>query len=48
MGGEASSKIVIATSETNQILEISRESKIRPDLIDQLNVPAVGPQASSK
>ncbi len=48
MGGAASSKIVIATSETNQVLEINRESKIRPDLLDQLNVPTVAPQAGSK
>jgi membrane protease subunit HflK len=47
-GGLASQKIVLATAETNQILEINREMKIRPDLIDQLQVPNVPAQTPSK
>lgn len=46
--GAKKPKIVIATSETNQILEINRETKVRQDLLDTLAVPDVGPQAASK
>jgi regulator of protease activity HflC (stomatin/prohibitin superfamily) len=48
LNGARNQKIVIATGETNQILEINRETKIRPDLLDTLQVPQTPPQTSSK